>query len=1016
MADRSGQDVEAGGLARRRKWRRPSKILIGARHLALPAALAIAVPACAQSTVFSIPAGPLPSAVSAFSRAADVQVFADPAIMRGRRTKGVTGRMTVSQGLEALLRGTGLTSQRRGDVILIVTDDRSPPRRREASPLPARPNENLEAEVSAVTVIGLRAADQRATATKRGQRNIVDVIASDEVRRLPDTTIVDAMRRIPGVSVAPIADNEHPRDIPIAPVVRGLAQAYNNVTINGVAIASTGLPDSASNSATRGVRLDILPAPLVSQLVVIKTFTPDLDPNAIGGAIDLRTRSAFDDQGRPVLLAEAGLATTAHGAAVRPPRRVGAHAAFIASDTFGPERRFGLVVSADYQRLENSSDVHGTSDSGFVAFYDEAGRLVEDGELGNGVPVPQEDRYWSNLSDRRRTSLTARVEADLEGARLSVQAGDYRFVDGFTRNEIVIDTAEGDVSDQTPTSGHFDAASVEAGYRKGVTHNETQVLQASAELNPAPRDQVTLRAGLSRATLSERYDMVKFTAGMNAKGSAVGSSRLAFDYDTSSLHHSFNLPADAYDDLSLYSLSYWRHRQRKAASQIGALYGDWRRNMTAGDEGFGMGGGLAWKRSRFSYAYRNEEYRTSDRSLTLADAGYVSDTPLPFNQAGLRFLAIDPARAWAMLGTNPAAVIATDTTDSNHSDNFTYREETWSGYWQFRYARGPFEVLGGARAEGSAITTRGNVKIDAAWSPITSSSRYAQVLPSVLVNFRPGDGLRLRAGYSRTIGRPSYEAYAPRSSIKFGDAVIGDPEASGIEVSLGNPHIKPRRSDNFDLAFDWSPGGDPNGLVSAAVFHKAIRDEIFDATSEGYDYNGVFYRKAIVTRPANAMAAHISGLELSATIGSLEAVNPLLRHVGVNANWSLLSGAMSVLNSEGVVREVKRLVGQPNQIRNLTLFYDRGGFEVRGAVNWTGLALRRLTPDVEWQDVYWAPRRQFDVQARYHFGPRLSVIVDLANLTGERLTSVTGPGRRWLKDSYSVPRTFRISLNWGLGR
>lgn len=1017
MADRSGQDVEAGDRAGRRKARRLSDVLTGVRLVALPAAFAVAAPAYAQSTAFSIPAGPLPQAVDAFSRTTDVQVFADPAMLRGRRTGGVRGRMTVGQGLDTLLRGTGLTSQRRGDVVLIVTDNRAPPRPRGISPLPARPDERTEAEVSALSVIGLRAADQRAMATKRSQRNIVDVVASDEVRRLPDLTIVDAMRRIPGVSVTPVADNEHPRDIPIAPVVRGLNQAYNNVTINGIAIASTGLPDSASNSAARGARLDTLPAPLVSQLLVIKTFTADLDPNAIGGAIDLRTRSALDDGGRPTLLVEAGLATTNRGAAVRPMDKPGGHVSITASGAFGPDHRFGLIVSADRQHLRNGSDVHGTSDSGFVAFYDEAGRRVDDGAQGNGVPVPQQDRYWSNLSNRRRSSVTARADARLDRARLSLLAGDYRYFDGFTRNEILLDSADGDVSRQTPTSGHFDAASVEVGYRDGATRNTTQVLQASVELTPNQRDQVTLRGGWSRATLTERYDMVKFVAGMNASGAVVGTPRLAFDYDTSTLHHSFNLQPDAYDDLSLYSANYWRHRRRESSALVGALYGDWRRNMGADDEGLGLGAGLAWRRSSFSYAYRNQEYRTTDRGLTLAGAGFVSDTRLPFNQSGLEFLVIDPVRAWGMLAANPSSAYAADTTDSNVMDDFTYREGTWSGYGQLRYARGRIEWLGGARVEGSAITTRGNVKIGKTWSPLSTSSRYAQVLPSLLMTYRPTAELRLRAGYSRTIGRPSYETYAPRSSIKFGvDAAIGDPDASGISVTLGNPDIKPRRSDNLDIAVDWSPAGVANSLFSAAVFHKAIRDEIFDATSQGYSYGGVFYRKATVTRPANATAAHISGLELSATIGSLGPLVPLLRHIGVNANWTLLSGAMTVRDSDGAAREVKRLVGQPSSVRNLAVFYDRGGFELRGAVNATGLALRRVTPDIEWQDVYWAPRRQVDVQARYHFGRGLSVIVDLANLTGERLTSVTGPGRRWLKDSYSVPRAFRVSLNWRLGR
>ena len=69
-----------------------------------------------------------------------------------------------------------------------------------------------------------------------------------------DLTVVNALRRIPGVSVLPVSDNEHPRDEAISPVLRGLNQAYNNVTVNGLPIASTGTPLSGSGNAGRGVR------------------------------------------------------------------------------------------------------------------------------------------------------------------------------------------------------------------------------------------------------------------------------------------------------------------------------------------------------------------------------------------------------------------------------------------------------------------------------------------------------------------------------------------------------------------------------------------------------------------------------------------------------------------------------------------------------------------------------------------------------------------------------------------
>ena len=995
------------------------------RHLrsaAYPAVLVLALPAQAQtpaqSPAFSIPEGSLSDALAAFSTTTGIQVMADPAVLRDRRTKGIRGRLDAERAIARLLRGTGLVSRRRGQVILIEAA-----RQKRAPTLRERPHRAVREAIapplgsSTIRVVGRRVADERALAAKARARNIVDAVSSDEVRRLPDLTIVDALRRLPGVSAVPIADNEHPRDVPIAPVVRGLTQDYNNVTINGLPIASTGIPDAGSNSAVRGARLDILPASLVSGILVIKTFTPDLDPNAIGGATDLSTRSAFEDGGRPFLSAEAGVAATSDHGEVQPQSPLGVQLALTASNTFGADHRFGLVLSANYQHLDNNSNVHGTADSGYLFFYDEDGQRAPDGSFGNGIPVPQQDRYWYNASNRWRWGVTARAEADLDSLRLSAMAGAYRYIDGYTRNEILIEPNAARLAEQTPTSGHFDSASAQVGYREGTTRSDTRLLEFDADWTIGPKDELLLRGGTSRATMRERYDMVKFTAGLNAAGSVVGTPSLAFDYDSAPFQYSFNVPAAGYYDLSQYSAGYWRNRGRQATSRVDTLRGDWRHNIGEGDIGLGFAAGGAWTRTSYTYAYQNAEYRTTDRSLTLAGAGYVSDAVLPFNQNGLRLLVIDPVRAWAMFAANQDSIYTSSTEADNLEDDFAHAETAASGYGLLRYAAGPFELLGGARLEHTAVETRANIAVQDEWVRSRTGSRYLQALPSLLLNYRPFADLRLRAAYSRTIGRPSYESYAPHAAIEFGSgAVIGDPNSQGIRVTSGNPDIKPRLSDNFDLSFEWTLPRRLDGMLSAALFYKAIDHEIFASTTTGYDFGGVHYVNAQVTRADNATAAHIAGLELSAMIGSLEPIAPLLRHVGLNANWSLLDGAVTVPDSSGTARTVHRLVGQPNEIGNVTLFYSRGGFELRGALNWTGTGLRSITPDVAWQDVYWAPRRQFDAQARYHFGSGLSMIVDVANVTKARLTSVTGPGRRWLKDSYSVPRTLWVSLHWNGGR
>ncbi|WP_054530727.1 TonB-dependent receptor [Erythrobacter sp. SG61-1L] len=984
------------------------------------AVLMAAVPVSAREVSYSIPAGPLPAAINKFSKASGLQVIADPRLLRGKRTAGLHGKMPLPKALEQLLRGTDLIARQRGGVILIMEVPRAQSRGAAKAPAPRpepAPVGRAPPPVQPIVVTGQRIADRLAIAAKKNAVNIVDAVSSDDIRRLPDTTIVDALRRVPGVSLVAIADNEHPRDVPIAPVVRGLTQAYNNVTMNGMPMATTGVPDAVSNSASRGGRMDVLPASAVAGLAVVKTFTPDLDPNAIGSAIDMQTRSSLSGNREAFLQGEAGLAGVSQNGEIRSQLPLGGHGSVTAGLTFGPDRNLGVVLSASFGRLDNNSYVHGTSDGNFFAYYDDDGHKVDSRDMSNGIAVPRQDKFWYNESSRQRWSVMAALEAEPDSnTRLSALAGLFRFDDGYARNEIIIGAGDADVLDQTPVSGRYETGTVQAGYREGATRSDVAVMQLAADFNPSLRDRVSIRAGLSTSGLNEAYDMVKFTAGQDENGKAPGTPEFGFSYDTSGFHHSFNLNADNYRDLSLYRPSYWRHRWRRATSSVGTMKGDWRHNAEKGDWGAGFAAGLAWKRTRYAYTYYSEEYRSLDQGLTLADIASISEAPLRYNQSGLNLIVIDPVAAWRMFDANRGSIFAEDETDARLQDNFAHTESILAGYGMLRYADGPWEVLVGARAEQTATVTRANMKTADIWAPVRTQSNYLRVLPSVLANYLATGDLRLRAAYSRTFGRPGFEAYAPNQSVEFSTgADEGNPDSLGVNVSLGNPAIRPRISDNIDLSLEWTPPAEFDGLLSAALFHKQIGSEIFDSVTSGYLLDGIYYRNAQVTQPVNASGAHISGLELSATIGSLGSITPFLAGVGFNGNWTVLRGGMTVPLSSGDTRDMNRLVGQPSEIRNLSIFYNQDGFELRGALNWTGQALRSVTPDDAWQDIYWAPRRQFDLQARYRFRSGISVVLDIANITEERLVSVTGEHRTWLKDSYSVPRTVRLSVNFSLG-
>ena len=71
-----------------------------------------------------------------------------------------------------------------------------------------------------------------------------------------------------------------------------------------------------------------------------------------------------------------------------------------------------------------------------------------------------------------------------------------------------------------------------------------------------------------------------------------------------------------------------------------------------------------------------------------------------------------------------------------------------------------------------------------------------------------------------------------------------------------------------------------------------------------------------------------------------------------------------------------------------------------------------MVPDIAWQDLYWAPRHQVDLQASYRLQPGLTLLAQVQNLTGERLTSTVGAAGTLLKDSHSIPTVYWLGLRY----
>lgn len=139
---------------------------------------------------------------------------------------------------------------------------------------------NLQMKESAIEfqemVVEAKAVDNTQIAIINIQRNaasISDGISAEQIKKSPDNDAGDALKRVTGVTL--VSDKYV--------FVRGMGERYNNTRLNGMSIAS---PEPLK----RIVPFDIIPAGFLQNIIVNKTFTPDLPGDFAGGSVQLKTQ------------------------------------------------------------------------------------------------------------------------------------------------------------------------------------------------------------------------------------------------------------------------------------------------------------------------------------------------------------------------------------------------------------------------------------------------------------------------------------------------------------------------------------------------------------------------------------------------------------------------------------------------------------------------------------------------------------------------------------------------------
>ena len=230
-----------------------------------------------------------------------------------------------------------------------------------------------------------------------------------------------------------------------------------------------------------------------------------------------------------------------------------------------------------------------------------------------------------------------------------------------------------------------------------------------------------------------------------------------------------------------------------------------------------------------------------------------SDAQAFFDQAG-----VDGNNTGAMAQVFTTGWIAHDTSElgrylssnvglewepnPDNNENRTIEEEINAAYIQASYQVDigdmPLDILAGIRYEETDVTSIGQVAGSTilwqgdndlttqagsvASAPIEiGTGSYDNVLPSIALSLGVTEDVIVRAAYSETISRPSYNNL--QAGINGVQAPNGGPTILGAMAGTaqnGNPALDPLESNNYDLSVEWYYGD--SSYASIGYFYKDV--------------------------------------------------------------------------------------------------------------------------------------------------------------------------------------------------
>jgi len=248
-----------------------------------------------------------------------------------------------------------------------------------------------------IVVSGVRQNLENAQDIKRNADTFVDAISADDIGSLPDRSVLEAMQRMPGVSIERFQAPDDPDHFGVegsGAVIRGMSATRSE--FNG--------RDSFTANSGRGLNFQDVPPELMGGVDLYKNQSADMIEGGIGGTVSLRTRKPFDQDGQLI----AFTADVSYGdmAEKFSPTVSGLYSNVWQTEELG---EFGLLLNASYSQLYGES--HGIQTDAYVRYSaDMLGAPESVADEDGRVWMTNGSNFFTKEDDRVRQGFAAALQ------------------------------------------------------------------------------------------------------------------------------------------------------------------------------------------------------------------------------------------------------------------------------------------------------------------------------------------------------------------------------------------------------------------------------------------------------------------------------------------------------------------------------------------------------------------------------------------------------------------------------